>query len=315
MGIKETPTNIRMYYKRMKDANTTQQERLLEEYDRLVVREKAKYEDVKSNLDLYKDKYDIDLMSYEEFVSNEYITGTFFKTAKRLFMNHDDNYSLISDLFDIFDLATQQRTLMILKRNIELCQKCINLTVSQYRDILKTFYTEVHKKLILEGAGYNFGHGIGWTCINRVLVKSRSRKVIDYDATKKREAELIAAGKHIYNKEEAEWCAKNGIEYIAEDKRVFKTNEYLYEIPILHTTIKNYNRVKLQISDYRAASVRGKTNDELITECNNDINKICELPVDLKTKLTLCDKSDKILYTKFIRNETQESACSGQIDR
>ena len=40
--------------------------------------------------------------------------------------------------------------------------------------------------------------------------------------------------------------------------------------------------------------------------CNGDINKICELPLDLKTKVTLCDKADKILYTKFIRNENQK---------
>lgn len=315
MAIKETPTNIRMYYRRMKDANAEKQAEILEEYDNALIREKAKYEEVKSNIDIYKDKYDVDLMSYDEFVNNEYTIGTFFKEAKKLFTNSTENYLLVSDLFDIFDLATQQRTIKKLKHDIEIRQKLDTLSVSEYRDILRTFYTEVHKKLIIEGAGYSFGNGIGWTCINRVKINPRSAKTLDYEATKKREAELIAAGKRIYNKEEAEWCARNGIEYKAEDKRVYRTNEHLYEIPILHTTIKNFVHIKLQISDYRGTTVRGKTNDELIAECNGDKNKICELPVDLKTKLTLCIKSDNLLYTKFIRNETQESARFVQIDR
>ena len=49
----------------------------------------------------------------------------------------------------------------------------------------------------------------------------------------------FAAGKKIYNKEEADWCARNGIEYKAEDKRVFRKDEYCYEIPLIHCRITN----------------------------------------------------------------------------
>ena len=49
--------------------------------------------------------------------------------------------------------------------------------------------------------------------------------------------------------------------------------------------------------------------------CNGNTTKICELPLDLKTKVTLCDKADKILYTKFIRNENQKPITFGKTNR
>lgn len=93
------------------------------------------------------------------------------------------------------------------------------------------------------------------------------------------------------------------------------TNEYCYEIPLIASKMPNGNKLKLEISDYRHASLRGNTNDQLIELCNNDITKICELPIDLKTKVTLCDKTDKILYTKFIRNEGQQSINTPKANR
>ena len=130
--------------------------------------------------------------------------------------------------------------------------------------------------------------------------------MLDYAATKKKEKELIAKGERIYNKEEAEWCARNGLDYDGKDKRVFVCNEYCYQIPLINCKLPGNNNLKLEIGDYRHRSLRGKSNNEIIEMCNGDINKICELPLDLKTKVTLCDKADKILYTKFIRNENQK---------
>ena len=95
-------------------------------------------------------------------------------------------------------------------------------------------------------------------------------------------------------------------EYKAKDKRVFVCNEYCYQIPLIDCKISGGSTFKLEIGDYRHRSLRGKTNDELIELCNNNTSKICELAIDLKTKVTLCDKVDKILYTKFIRNEAQK---------
>ena len=61
--------------------------------------------------------------------------------------------------------------------------------------------------------------------------------------------------------------------------------------------------------------VKGKTNEQLINECNRDLNKICELPVDVKLKLKLCLETDNILYLNFIRNEAQQSAHTPKANR
>ena len=314
MGIKETPTNFRVYYKSMITANTRKKKEAVEAYNKLCAQEKVKYEEVKSRVADYITNFHVDLMVYDEFINNKYSDGKFLKLTKGMFINRSNNYELDIDLYDLFTLARQQFEISNLEHNIEFINKLLSLTLKQYTEILRVYYTEVHKKLILEGGGYNISNGIGWICVNRCVIKRR-RPRIDYAATKKREAELKAAGKRLYNKEEAEWCKRNGIPYEAEDKRVYMNNEYCYEIPLISSKMPNGHKLKLEISDYRHSSLRGNTNDQLIERCNNDITKICELPIDLKTKLTLCDKTDKILYTKFIRNEGQQSINTPKANR
>lgn len=314
MGVKETPTNVKVYYKSMINAITLKKEEAVEAYNNLVSLEEAEHKDIMSNKDEYKSNFKIDLLSYPEFMNNVYVDGKFLKTAKGMFINRSNNYELVSDLFDLYNLAKHQKAIYDIKLKIALYDKMLSLTLREYTNIMKVFMTEVHKKMILEGAGYVFGEGIGWVCINRCILY-KPKPHIDYAATKKREAQLKAEGKRIYNKEEAEWCKRNGIEYKAEDKRVFKTNEYCYEIPLINCRLPNGTKFKLEIADYRHTSVRGKSNDDLIRECQSDTNKICELQVDLRTKLTLCDKVDKILYLKFIRNEAQQPTTTPKANR
>ena len=59
--------------------------------------------------------------------------------------------------------------------------------------------------------------------------------------------------------------------------------------------------------DYRAVELRGKSNKQRIEECDNNPEKICELPIDMKSKIHMCVEVDKMLYTNFIRNEGQTS--------
>lgn len=305
MAVKETPTNFRVYHTSMINAVTQKVEKLVEEKALLEDLIINSFEEVSNNEKLYEERFGIKLNDYLDYRNNKYEDGKFYKVAKGLYLNRSNDYELTVDLFNLYNLANQQKKVYDLEKEIEFNNKLLKINKKEYTEILRTFMTEVHKRLILEGEGYAFGHNIGWICINRCVIK-KGRKQIDYAATKKREAELKAAGKRIYNKEEAEWCQKNGIEYKAEDKRVFMTNEYCYEIPLISSKMPNADKLKLEIADYRHASLRGKTNDDLIAECENDTTKICELGLDLKTKLTLCDKADKLIYTKFIRNEDQK---------
>lgn len=305
MGIKETPTNIKVYYNSMKEAITRKHKETVEAFDSLKLLMSSNYEEIKSNIDIYKKDFKVDLTDYPEFIEDRYIDGTFLKVAKGMFINRKNNYKLVADLFNLYNYAKKQKEKNDLVYQIELYEKLLKLSLKEYTNIIRIYMTQVHKKMILDGEGYVFGENIGWICINRCLI-GKHRPKLDYAATKKKKEEFIKAGKRIYNQEEAEWCKRNGIEYKAEDYRVFIDKEYCYEIPLLGCKLPDGTKYKLDISDYRHTSVRGKSNDELIKECNNDTNKICELQVDLKTKLTMCDKTDKILYTKFIRNEAQQ---------
>ena len=65
--------------------------------------------------------------------------------------------------------------------------------------------------------------------------------------------------------------------------------------------------VEFTPQDYRSIELRGKSNKQLIEECDNNLEKICELPIDMKCKLHMCVEVDKMLYTNFIRNEGQTS--------
>ena len=314
MSIKETPTNFRVYYRLFIEDNKQKLENALIEKENLEEAVKTKYSTVSAWKDVYKKEFNIDLDSYDEFTNNKYITGRFYKVAKGSLINKQNDYELVTDLFNLFDLADTQKQLHDCESNIAFYKKCIALKLKDYTNILRTYYTEVHKKLILEGQGYSFSNNIGWICINRCIF-DKKKPMLDYAATKKKEKELLEQGKRIYNKEEADWCLRNGLEYKAEDKRVFVYNEYCYQIPLINCKLTNGDKLKLEITDYRHKDLRGKTNDDIIKLCNNDIKKICELPLDLKTKLTLCDKADKILYTKFIRNEAQKPITFGKINR
>lgn len=314
MAIKEVPTNIRMYYKSFIDDTKEKRKHTISELDTATKQAEEKYNIVKDNIAIYKDNFNVDLSKYEEFTNQTFSTGELFKVAKGLFINRSNAYQLVTELYDLYSYATYQKTIHSLNSTIALYDKILNLNFVEYTNLFRTYMIAVHKAMILQGYGYVFHEGMGWICINRCLLVN-PKPHIDYAATKKRKAQLKLEGKRLYDKEEAEWCKQNGIEYKAEDGRVYDSKEYVYEIPLINCTLTNGSKYKLEISDYRHASIRGKTNDDLIKECNSDVNKICELPIDMKTKLTLCDKVNKILYTKFIRNEDQKPIISAKIDR
>lgn len=314
MAIKETPVNLKVYYRLFKEDTNSKLKEAKETIETLKEDIKVKHENISSCKEIYRKEFDIDLDNFIEFIKNEYSTGRFLRVSKGVLINKENDYELVSDAFELYDLASKQKELFDTINNVAFYEKLLALSLKDYTEYLRAYYTEVHKQMILEGKGYQFSNGIGWVCIARCIL-TRPRKKINYAATKRREQELISQGKRIYNKEEADWCARNGIEYKAEDKRVFTNNEYCYYIPLIDSKLPNGSKLKFEIADYRHTSMRGCTNENIIEQCNSDTKKICELPIDLKTKVTLCDKADKILYTKFIRNENQKPFTFVKTDR
>lgn len=305
MRIKETPTTISMYYQSLMQAYTEKKESKEKELQPIKEDIASLHSDVKLNMPFYYTTYDVQLYDYPEFMENRYIDGTFLSKAKQVYFNKHDGNKLVTEGLNLYTLALKQKDAAKIEKEIELYDKVLNLSKKEHREILQKFYQEVHKHLIMNGEGYVFEGCLGWICINRChLINPRT--TIDYTATRKKKEQLLAEGKRLYNKEEAEWCKRNNIEYNGVDGRVYSNHEYVYEIPLINCRLPNGRSFKLEPTDYRAYKVRGKTNQDLIEECNHDVDKICELPVDIKTKLTMSVEVDKMLYLNFIRNESQK---------
>ena len=313
-GIKEIPTNFRVYYKSMKDTYTQKKEDAEDILKDLIEQEKELYLDVQSEFQLKGKEYGIDLNKYDEFTKNEYSTGTFLRVAKGFFINKKGVYEVIGSRFNLYNLAKLQKDIYKLQNDITFYNKILSLSLKQYNEILKIYYNKVHEKMIIDGYGYKFDGDIGWICINRCHVV-KQKPHIDYQATKKNKERLLAEGKKIYNKEEAAWCAANGLEYDGVDARVYRHPEYVYEIPLLECGIKPAYKQRFTTADRYGRSIRGKSNAELIEECGRDKEKICQLDADIRLKLDMCLEVDKILYTKFIRNENQEPVRIAKTDR
>ena len=313
-GIKETPTNFRVYYTCMKNAYTQKKEEAIAILEDLKIQRNNLYLEIETEYKMKGKDYGIDLYKYEEFVSNKYITGQLLRVAKGYLINKSGNYELIGSRFNLYKLAEIQRDIFKLEEDIKFADKMLSITLRDYTNILKTYYNKVHEKLIINGYGYALGGRIGWICFNRCHIK-KQRPMLDYEKTKQNKRKLLDEGKRLYNKEEAEWCEKNGIPYDGIDPRVYRCEEYVYEMPLIGCTLTDGTKLKFTTVNYYGRSIRGKSNEELIKECNYDKNKICELDGDVRLKLDLCLAVDKILYTKFIRNENQEPSSIAKANR
>ena len=314
MAIKEIATNFRVYYKSMKNAIGPQYEKAVDDYEKGLVEEQGLYNSIEVKIDYYKDNYKINLTDYKEFVDNVYINGEFYDAAKSLFLNKKKNYLATNPAYTLYKLSRRQKELHDLKHQIDIWEKMLDVTLDEYKEILRAFYNEVHKRMIIDGYGYVFESPIGWTCINRCKIVEGRRKHLNFQATKRNKEKLVAEGKRLWNKEEAEYAKFMGVDYSGVDYRVYLNDEVCYEMPLINCRVVQGEKHRLTPTFSRRYT-KGKTNEQLIAECNGDLNKICELPIDVKLKLKLCLEVDNILYLNFIRNEAQQSAHTPKANR
>lgn len=166
MGIKETPTNFRVYYKSMQayySAKIEEANKIIDEFTSQV--SNLKMEILDKALE-YKDKYDISLSDYPEFRDNEYIDGKLYQASKYIFTKTGKDH-LDANLWDLYNLAKTQKAIYDLRRDIEYYDRLVKLSIREYTEILRVYYTEVQKHMILNGEGYIFEGSLGWICINR----------------------------------------------------------------------------------------------------------------------------------------------------
>lgn len=311
--IKDTPIKIADYYKsfiskysEIKDNNLKKIERnvtAINEYDTAI----------QKNPIVSNGTITFNPNNYKEFVEKRYSNGKFNGTISRLY-NIDGFRTSETFIFSAMVAKLLEDNAALIRSN-DFCNKCLSVTYKQYRVFLLTFANQIMKEVILNANGYDFGYNIGWICINRVKRNKRGRPLLDYAKTKENKKRLLAEGKRLYNKKEADWCEENGIEYNATDYRIYRNDEYLYEIPLLDCKCKGGNQLDFTITDYRGKGTRNKTNKELIAESNGNKEWICELTGDIKLKLHLCNDVDKTNYLKYIRNEDQTSSADWQTYR
>lgn len=301
MSIKDKPIGLREYYENAKDIYTKKKEVAQLDNDRLEEVITRQRNDIVKYLDLYK----LPIVDYPEFRENKYINGRLLNAAIGLYQDKRIGTEVKGACFKLLVLAKNQEKYYNNIKIINKANKVLSLSYKQYIAIIRTFYKEVHKKLILDGYGYVFHGTIGWVCINRVLNTDRCRKMLDFAATNAKKKEFKAKGIRLYNKEEAEWCKQNNIPYDGVDYKVYKKDECWYQFCLIGSTCKNALSLSFTPADSRPTKYHGVTNDDFIKLCNNNKDKILNLDLDIKTKLTLCLTVDKILYTKFIRNENQ----------
>ena len=300
----KTPSSFRDYYTLFKKHNEEIYEGTKNALTKLVSDEDDLYNEIKSIADRYKTEFKINLMVYREFVENTYIDGSFEKAVSKFFINKSNGYSLIKELYALKKLTKLLKDIKVLSDKQILAKKCLSLTLKEYSDILQNFYERVHKHMIVDGYGYVLPEPIGWLCINRTHAVNK-RPTVDFSETRKKKEALLAAGKKLYNKEEAEFCRIHDIPYDGEKYTVYQKEKYFYEIVLVGCKIPNHVGIKFTSSNWVHRSLWKKTYDEMIAMCNGDINKICELPINLRVKLNMCLKADDKLYIKFIRNEAQ----------
>lgn len=314
MAIKEIPTKLTEYKTACMRAYSAKKEEFVDTLKEKEEESTKLHNKCVEYVDQIKKEYNVDLNSYEEFVDNKYTTGKFVRTAKGMYIKGGGEFEVIAELYEIYKYSLLLEEIHDIQKQIELCDKVLSVSAKQYVEFMESYFLKVHEKLILDGYGYVFGHNIGCVCVNRVKQYSK-KKLIDYKKTKERKEQLLAEGKKLYNKEEEAQYHRMGMEYNGVDYRVYKDNEYNYEVCLFDCKFENANSYEFIASDWRNKELRGKTNDDLIKECHYNTEEIVKLKVDVKTKANLCTQVDDIFYTKFIRNEDQKSYRFGKADR
>ena len=305
MKILDKPTTYKEYFVLFHQAYDKKCEDTLKDIERLTTLTNSLKESIERKYNLFREKFNLDVHLYEEYLKMEYTDGIFDRDIKELFAKYSNNYEKKVFALILCRFSNSIKKITEQKNKLKLYEKCRNMTMREYQTMLERYFTEVHKYIILDGYGYQISPAIGVICFNRCKLRN-ARPKIDYALTKKKKKELLDAGERLFNKDEAEFCKQNDIDYDGRDYRVFMNKDYVYEMPLLFAKFPNAYKSKFYITDRRCRKVRGKSNEQLIEECHCNPKEIVELPLDMRTKLTMCLSVDKMLYSKFIRNENQK---------
>ena len=187
---------------------------------------------------------------------------------------------------------------------LNIANKKQNLSFSDYRQYVVTYYAKVHK-FLLQGKAYRYNAGIGTLYVDRTQIKAEGKK-IDFHKTKLRKEELLKQGVKLYNKYDAAKAELLGIPYDGVDYRVWLRAPAYYSLKFIHSKYfkKEYDFIPIS---YIHQKYRDYNQDQLAFEiCEND-EDIYNLQIDLRTKITIYLKRNPERYINFIRDYDHET--------
>lgn len=188
--------------------------------------------------------------------------------------------------------------------NYEIAKNTSSLTFKEFKALVNKFYGYGVHKAILDGYAYAYGYGIGDLMISR-WTTGKPKMIIDFAATAAKKKELLAAGKELYDARKAAWYQARGIKYEVEDYRVYRQDNFYYEIDIVNSKILHRSKQEFKTTEYIAVPLRGKSQEEVASQCNSR-EEILNLKVDIKYKLNAMLFKYPTDYLKYIRNAEQD---------
>jgi hypothetical protein len=301
-AVKETPVKVFTYYKILHELYSNKYETLKNKIDILTNSIIVNKRVVNSNYIKANKKFHVKLENYKEFVNNEYYNGELEDVAKVLFDKSDEDTKVFC--IALVKFATNIKLVAELNARCKLYKQIASLTRNDFTTLLKKYYNEVQRYILLEGYAYKLNETAGYLFVNKIRNSKKSRKV-DFNKTNKRKAEVLAAGGEIYDKKKAEYFANHGLEYNGIDCRVYRDDpDFIYEFC---NTYGKIHDVRFESSDSRNGELRNKSNEDLIKEANGDVNYILNLDLDIRQKMIILVQMDKTLDIKYKRNDNYET--------
>lgn len=186
---------------------------------------------------------------------------------------------------------------------IKLADKRKNLKYRDFETLAFKYYNVVHR-YVLQGFGYEYGHGIGTLCICRWKCNNPST-AIDYNATKINKEKLLAEGKKLWNSNEAKWYKERGLPYDGIDYRVYSDVKHVYAIDIVKSKLFSFRAHKFEHNEYINSKYKSLGFKAMADLCK-DINDIANFQCDIRYKLNMLLHKDPSNYILYIRNDEEQ---------
>ena len=245
--------------------------------------------------------YNINLDDYQiEFVEKQYnpIKALETKVLKLLRYPKDEDRQYIIQLAKWCSILKNEKEL---QHKLEVSRVKTNLTYKEFQAYLLKYYCKVHK-VLLQGDAYKFGKGLGTIFLKTIDLSDDKGRRVDFGKTNANRKKLLAEGKTLYNKKEAERCEIQGTEYNGVPYVVYqdKTKEIVLDI-MNSKCFTSRGHISISSKSYINLKYRGMTYQEIADKLCPTEESVANLQMDLYTKRTILKIKNPGIIQKFIR--------------